>query len=311
MSTTVSIGSFNILNEYHAVKWGDDSGLNEVGKQESSTVRKQALKEGNWKIYSNWETRLPLIVDNIRQVSIACLQEVNQDRLNDILQALKGEDGQATYMLAAQAISKDKKDPSSDDPGKFFGNAILYQSSDVKCLSSTHYPRELSIDSGRGSAVADLEVSGRVIRVASCHLAGYWPGNPNFEKKEESKKQGFEQVKALHQFMESDELNGISAIVIAGDFNEDPSESASSLYRVAELKQQGYFSDGNSFMTEPPSVRRPDSDRRIDYIMVKSLDQGLVVANNMHLEEQQLDVANLAMAQASDHLMTGTQLKLT
>lgn len=294
MGVSVTLASYNILNEYQAVKWGTEAGLSMAGKEASRAELDEALSQGAWKAYSNWEERLPFLAENIQQAAIICLQEVNQDRLEDILEYLQGEDGESQYAIGSQAFPQNTDELASKDPGMFYGNVILYRKTELKLLDAGHHPEDLKVNSGRVAAMAEFQLADKILRVMSCHLAGYWRENPDTKKKEQSQRAGWDQLKAHEEYLRSLPQDHLDALVIAGDFNEDNCEASSPLYRVGYLRDRGYLDDVNEAVTEP------EKEARIDFVMVKPLQSPVELAP-LYLESFQIGAA-------SDHLMTGTRI---
>lgn len=281
-SSSCSFGTYNMLNPYHAVKWQTKEGLNAEAMFEPNHKLKTAAKSLAWMHYSNWEERKKGVALNIRLASIVCLQEVATGTLSDL------EELNENYKSAQLACHK------ASTPFSKHGTAIVYDARKAELIES-HEVKFKGGERARYAVSATFKIDDKIIRVMSVHLKGYDPYEGNADTKEESKKVGFNELEVYISDAEkdTDELDGI---VIAGDFNEDPSEKYSPLYRAGYLEKKGYICDNNLTATEP------GTGRRIDWIYYKPLKTNgdSTTLASLDLENQQ--------TKSSDHLITGTEI---
>lgn len=277
---SISVASYNVLNPYHAVKWADAEGLNEKGLLKPvKKLRASALSEKSWRSYSNWEERKERLRANLVLADIVCLQEIAHETIVSLLPA--------GYGLACAAYHK------ADQKYKEYGNAIIYRQ-DAAFKVASFECRWTYEKSDRAAACAVFALGNYSILVASIHLTGYDPEESRREKMQEAKKRGYLELAAYVEQLE-DAATRLDGIVIAGDLNEDPGESAAPLYRMGYLAERGFRSDHNLLPSEPAK------QRKIDWIFYKPLQQKLpAVLEPLSLETTQLH--------ASDHLMTGTRM---
>lgn len=226
------IGSYNILNPFHAVKWKTVEGCDEAGK-------------------SNWEWRKGLVLKNLRLagLDIVCLQEVSPANL----QVLKHGTN-----LAIVGIPQ-PEEPAAEDSSDV---AIGFNPERLALLKKAPFSTGPAENKRHGLYVDLQDVqTGKVIRVCSVHLKGYNPHEQNRARKEEFKKEGYRQLQeTVETILLSDEV-----IIVAGDFNEDQFEMplASSRQQLL-LQQHGFVYDQDLTPSEPRS------GRRIDWIFCKS-----------------------------------------
>lgn len=282
-SREASFATYNILNPYHAVKWGEQAGLNEKGQALTSKDLKASTEaidnENAWRAYSNWDQRCPEVSKNVQFADIVCLQEVSRETIETLQQLTKG------YTLANIAYH------ASNRPIQHFGNAILYRAEKANLRKGFEIAHGDG-DTRRFASCGIFEIQGQVVKVASVHLAGYNPKETDFEKKQKSKESGFNELQTYVNGLESN-VEGIDGIVIGGDFNEDQSEKDFSMYRPGYLLSHDYQFDGNFDVTEPLK------GRRIDWLFYKPMtSRETIRLTSTGLERIQ--------KQASDHLMTGT-----
>ena len=84
--------------------------------------------------------------------------------------------------------------------------------------------------------------------------------------------------------------------IIAGDFNEDFDEGYETLRRTQYLLDEGFSTTNETLATEP------QKNRRIDWIFAKAFSEKVMLETfEMNLETK--------LTAASDHLMTGMELK--
>lgn len=281
-NTSVSIATYNILHPFFAVEWSETAGLSEEGLKASKEDLQnsiQSYQNNVWKIYSNWDQRSGAIASNIKLADIVCLQEIAEDTLKT-LQEL------TNYQLASSVYHY--------YPGETkFGNAIVYNEERVSLKETSQISYETPPDI-RSAASAVLEVSTKTIKVVSVHLSGYYPKEPDHQKKQMAKVKGFNELQSFKTQVET-EVEGLDGIVIAGDFNESKDEEEAELYRPGYLIEAGYRHDNCFIVTEPLK------NRKIDWLFYKSLTNNAPTLTSMDLEKLQ--------TQASDHLMSGTFLE--
>jgi endonuclease/exonuclease/phosphatase family metal-dependent hydrolase len=230
------------------------------------------------RLYSNWDQRCPEVSKNVKFVDVVCLQEISRETIETLQKLTNYQLATAVYRSSSKSIQE-------------FGNAILYQS------EKAHLTKSFEIMHGqagstRSAACGIFEIGGKLVKVASVHLAGYFPKETDLEKKQLSKKSGFEELQTYVKGLEN-EVENVDGIVIGGDLNEDQSEAKFDLYRPGFLENSGYKFDGNFEVTEP------SKSRRIDWLCLKPLSsKNAIKLTSMGIEKIQ--------KQASDHLMTGT-----
>lgn len=282
-STTVSVATYNILNPFFAVKWGEIPGLNEVGRAASKEALSEstAVYESNaWTIYSNWDERCPSACSNIQLADIVCLQEISEETLQMVQNLTK-------YQLAGAGYHY-------FPGGTKYGNAILYKEEKVSLKEASEITYE-NLPAIRSAASGVFETNNKVFRVMSVHLSGYYPGESDLQKKQMAKKRGFDELQSFKKQVEETAIEGLEGIVIAGDFNESQDEEHAELYRPGFLMESGYRCDGSFNVTEPLK------NRKIDWLFYKSLTHNEPTLTSMGLERLQKP--------ASDHLMTGTLIE--
>lgn len=282
--TSASFATYNILHPYYAVQWAESAGLNEKGKTMLPEQLRELTKSQDanaYRLCSNWDERCPKIVRNIQKADVVCLQEVSRETLDNIQHSTSYRLANSAYHSSRQSVGE-------------FGNAILYRADKAHLedvFEIVHRYETSNGSASRSAAGAIFTIEGKIIKVASVHLSGYWSKEPDFEKKQKSKESGFKECQTYAEGLES-HLENIDGIVIGGDFNEDQSEANFDLYRLDYLKEKGYQFDDSLAVTEPLK------GRRIDWLGYKSLESRQIKLTAMQLESIQ--------EPASDHLMTGT-----
>ncbi|WP_068469306.1 endonuclease/exonuclease/phosphatase family protein [Candidatus Protochlamydia phocaeensis] len=240
----ISVGTFNILDPNFAVSHNQAEGLSAPGK-------------------SNWGSRKEGIVRLIQSshLDVICLQEISARSLNDMKAAIEAQGYEIVHV------------PHS---GRIDGLAILYKKGKLE-------PKDFRVLSKHGleSCYVDLkdQTTGKMIRVANCHLLGGPKSN-----------QGTEQIEALVKEVDKEANHPIDARIIVGDFNADEKQLNQTNSKFQALKQANYAFDGNLSPTEP------GKNRHIDWIWVRSSAQ----------------LASLAVPHpsvpVSDHQLLATQL---
>lgn len=271
--------TYNTLHPFYAVKWAAQEGLNEKGKALSSEELKASTisQDPNaWKQYSNWDLRCGIVAENIQYADIVCLQEVALDTIQKLRELTESKG----YRLAIAAYH------ASSQPVQQFGNAILYNAEKAKLQKAFEIVHGTG-EKSRSAACGIFQMNGKVIAVASMHLAGYFKEQTDLVKKQASKQAGFDELNTYVEALERN-VEGVEGIVIGADYNEDLREEGVPLYRRGFLRDRGYRFDGNDAPTEGGS--------RLDDVCYKPI-KGTVRLASMGLESIQKI--------GSDHLMTG------
>lgn len=217
MPMSVSVGTFNMLDPQFALNHNQKEGLTNTGQ-------------------SNWPTRKQGVVKllNESKLDVICLQEISPKSLNDIKKDLNGQ-YDIKYIKHA---------------GRSDGVAILYKKTFKEVNSQT-----LSLH-GLNSGYVDLkdQITGRVVRVANCHLLG---GN--------KQNQGKEQIEKLLERVDNDPSKGgaIAARIITGDFNADEKQLNNPNSKFDALQKANYQFDGDLSATEIAN------NRHIDWIWIR------------------------------------------
>lgn len=259
------IGSYNILNPFHAVKWRTDEGLN---------------NEGN----NNWdEGRRRAIISNIQnmKLDICAIQELSDQTVNELQVPLEG----AQHMMISTLWKH-----FTEEPEGAHGVAVLYNPNRFKLVQDRGL--QTSQAQYRYATFVDLKdiQTGFIYRVLSVHLKGYDPYQQNLELKTESQKRGDNELTEYIEHCLQD-LDAIDGIFVLGDFNEDAQEMSrrGANSRQGQLIQAGFNWTG---ITCPTETR---SQRHIDWVFYKDLHQGL---HSIKYIEAKQDLS------ASDHALT-------
>lgn len=260
----ITVGTFNILDPDFAVKYKQKEGLTAAGK-------------------SNWNTRKDLIARKIENsnLDIMTLQEVSLTSFDDL---------SIDFQKAGYVV---KHVPHSE---RTDGLAVLY-----KANKFTEKGFKVFTKHGMNSCYIDLAMStGKIIRVATCHLLG----GPKQDM-------GREQIEQVVQMVEKNGAEEIEARIITGDFNADATQldSPSDLdeegdeldippTKFTALKEAEYEFDGDLTPTEIAK------NRRIDWIWVRSSSVTLspLTAAMQTISQQRQEAA-------SDHALAATQLQ--
>lgn len=282
----LSVATYNILNPYHAVKWQTIEGLTSDATLLPKEKLNSAAKSLEWMRYSNWEERKMHVSENLLLASIVCLQEVATGTLSDLSEL-------NSHYETAIHVNHQASTPFSKH-----GTAIIYDPMEVDLIEAHEIKYVSDKKRERFAASATFNVAGKIIRVVSVHLKGYDSTEKDKTQRELSKNAGYKELLTYLADAEKD-TDGIDGIIIAGDFNEDPSpeEKSSPLYRAGLLEKKGFFCDKNMTATEPAT------GRRIDWIYYKPLNtpKPFTLLTPMDLENKQ--------KVGSDHLMTGTAIE--
>lgn len=251
----LKIATFNILNPYHAVKWGEKVGLNELGRAQDPEELKAEAKKGNWRPYTNWNTRKKRIAEALLLADIAMVQEIAEETLAD-LEALG-------VTFASVAYHRE------GGGGETHGNAIAYNPSKVRLIDSG----SIAYDT-RKAATAQFACGNLVLSTASVHLKGYPPRKDYTGPIALVKEDGYLEVAAYADAIQSKDVT-----IIAGDFNEDWKDVADPC-RKRYLEQKGYVTTTSKSPTEL------STGRKIDWIYLKS-DRKLDISDLSYENEQE------------------------
>lgn len=291
-SSNLSVfATYNILQEYNGVKWKEQEAITLAAHSLNGEILKESTKNGTWQQHSNWNERKDTMVKVIKTFSppVLCLQEVSPQMMLDLRKGLHN-----LYNIALEAYHK--------SPGRtgeqLYGNAIIYDITKATLSDTYTIFHTESETSKRVAPVALFDISDRMISVASVHLRGYNIQNPDLAAKQKAKKPGFKELETYVDKLKGEESD-LDGIVIAGDFNQGPSEEHFPYYRPAFLKNEKFQCDGDL------SVTRPESKERLDWVFYREVkEKGRVEhLNPMGWEKTQLEQIN----RPSDHLMTGTE----
>lgn len=269
-TSTVRIGTYNILNPFHAVKWRTAEGLNEAG-------------DDNWD-----QGRAQTILDNLRHASLdlCALQEVSA-RTYPLLAEASLDQGSCGLSLLHTHATR--------EPEGAHGVAVLYQRARFELIRDVGLKtRE---EEHRSASCVDLREreSGRVYRVISVHLKGYNPYELDLEHKREAQKRGDHELKSYLGDALA-ELDGVDGVFVLGDFNEDAPEMEARgiTSRQGQLIQAGFTWSG---VIEPTEVK---TERQIDWIFYRDLRATEAPTLT------RLDVAR--DTSGSDHSLTGVRV---
>ena len=236
---SLRVGTYNILNPFHAVKWSTAEGLDEQGADNWLTGRRQALL-GNL---------------NRAQLDLCALQEISTRTYPDLSRA----------MLNTQevGITRLYTHFTQDQEGAH-GVTVIYNRQRFELI------RDIGLktpsEEHRCAACVDLRDrrDGRIYRVVSVHLKGYNPYETDLEQKRQSQRRGDAELSSyLPQVLtESEHIDGI---FVMGDFNED----------AQEMKARGLTSRQNQLLeaafkwsgTEEVTEKR--TGRQIDWIFYR------------------------------------------
>ena len=159
------IGSYNILNPYHAVKWNTDEGLNTDGQD-------------NWE-----EGRKTAVTSNIAnlKLDICALQEVSDRTIDDLKSSFTGN-----HKMLMSTLWKHY----TDEPEGAHGVSVLYNPERFKVVNDQGFKTNQT--QYRYAAAVDLQdlISGFTYRIVSVHLKGYDPYQTDLNLKTESQKRG-------------------------------------------------------------------------------------------------------------------------
>lgn len=275
---SIKIASYNILNPYHAILWGNHEGFDMIDGQKSD----------------NWHRRSPLLLHNLQRsgCAVACLQEVNPTTLCAFLPHYHAV-GPSMHQTSCAADAH--------------GVALLHDPLQVRLVGHpTQYcTLEGSGFAYRGELFADYEhlASGARFRVGTTHLKGYDPKRAGLRVRRE----GYLQLHAVIQrMMRAEKPQGSAAgdeegrsaehVVLAGDFNEDAEQLEKEQSRVALMtKEWGFQHDGDLSPTEN------HTGRKIDWLLHRYLGDKSA-PTLVHLDDAIFDHS------ASDHHLSVTEI---
>lgn len=272
----ISIGTYNILNPFHAVKWITEEGLTAEGLDNWDLGRARA-------ILSNLE-RSPL--------GICALQELSARTYPTLAQATLGGGECGLSELYTHATR---------EPEGAHGVAVLYRRDRFELA------RDLELrtpeEEHRSAACVDLKSreTGLVYRVVSVHLKGYDPYETDVDIKRRAQVRGDREL-ASYIGGALTELEGVEGVFFLGDFNEDAveMEERGETSRQGQLIAEGFAWSGTNEVTE---VR---SERQIDWILYR--DQGAHASGDS--SRYQLTRLNVAGdTSSSDHTLTGVKVE--
>jgi len=244
------VGTYNILNPFHAVKWSTAEGLDELGADNWLTGRRQS------------------ILDNLGQASldICALQELSARTYPEISQVrLNGQETKMSKLYTHFTL----------EPGGTHGVAVLYNNQRFELLRDV----ELRTPSAeyRCAACVDLRdrQSGRLYRVVSVHLKGYNPYETNLDEKRVSQRRGDHEL-ANYLVDLLDDAEGLDGFFVMGDFNEDAQEmmTRGATSRQGQLMASGFNWSGAEEVTETRT------GRQIDWIFYR--DAQTPLQSNIH-----------------------------
>lgn len=259
------IGTYNILNPFHAVKWNTIEGLNKAGKD-------------NWE-----EGRREAILQNITtaQLSICALQEISERTHPElVVTTSSGQQMKCTKLWKH----------FTEEPEGAHGVTVLYDSERFSVVSDIGI--KTTQEQYRYGTQVDLKdhLSGYTYRVISVHLKGYDPYETDLSKKEESQIRGDQELREYVAAF-SQNLDGIDGIFVLGDFNEDTEE----FIRRGPESRQGYLMEHGFKWTgvaHPTEVR---SGRQIDWIFYRDLHEDIYKIKEIGIQQD---------LSASDHSLT-------
>lgn len=195
----------------------------------------------------NWIERSPGIAANIAEADIVCLQETSR---------LMSSHVRGRFNAVSHAMHLNKGAPD------IHGVAVLARP-ELTPLSAFSWQMQDGDGHSAAAAIFRLPDDGPRVMAVSLHLEGYWDGERDEEKLENSKSTGYLQLGAYLEKIEP-YRNHVDAVVIAGDFNEDVMMPGRRFNRHALMQLCGYEYDEHLAATEPAT------GRKLDWIYVSS-----------------------------------------
>lgn len=283
----VNIVSYNILNEYHAVKYPTAEGL-------------KPNPDGSKTLVGNWSDRIAGLASNLEKshFDVVLFQEISHANEEDVRNVLL----RGCCPLSWNHNYFTEKVAS-------IGIGMAYNPKTMKLLNETsfkhHFDPAKPVEY-RAGIFMDLQSvkTGQVWRVASIHLRGYFAKEPDTVKKERSMEVGLIELQRvvsevstnLEGLTDDGKRYDVDHIVVGGDLNEGREVSAFRNSRINFLEGKKFKTDGNNEVTEP------STGRRIDWIFHKEMRATPTVA----LEPIRIESLTIA----SDHHMIGTHFRL-
>lgn len=210
MSNTLSLVSYNILHPGLSVYWKIPEGLDADTQAD------------------NWPSRLPHIAQLLSDIGadIVCLQETDPTLSEQIAAHLPD------YAVAGTALNPEIKYDTA------YGTSILYKPNRLR-LNQAH---TIESKNNRRCACAGLFsdlASGKQIAILSCHIEGFNLDTPDEPKTQNKRRNGWHE---LHSYIQQlDALAATdSAMVIAGDLNEDERFIGDAMSRCDLLRAHDY-----------------------------------------------------------------------
>lgn len=259
------VGTYNILNPFHAVKWVTKEGLTSSGGD-------------NW---DEWRSRA--VCNNIEQnhLDICALQELSERTKTEI--EVKTASGIMMQMSELYLHF-------TEDEGGAHGVAVLYNPERFKLLNDLGL--KTSQESYRYAAMVDLEDqhTGSIYRVISVHLKGYNPYQKDVVIKAEEQRRGDEELQEYLTLAMTHSEN-LDGIFVLGDYNEDAKEMER---RGVESRQGRLMLEGFKW-TGVPEITETRSERQIDWIFYRDQHEDLYKIKSVRATQH---------LGASDHALT-------
>lgn len=250
------IGSFNILNGVHAVKWSTTEGYEIVNGEKRS----------------NWESgRRERVYECIQKADcdVICLQEVCRKTWLELQ-----THGFTVSKLAISANLQGKQEPDYCD-----GPCILYKPDRVELVEDE--VKQTTLDHRYYSSIlVRHRQNGQLFRILSVHLKGYNPFESNTVARRQSKVMGYVELMEIVASTLALPQRG-ETVIVAGDMNEDENESThyqDGLSRHEFLKRHGFIHDSADQKSLPPTEFR--TGRTIDWIYGRA--NGLILQGIDH-----------------------------
>lgn len=221
--------SYNILSPYFAEVWQTKEGI-------------KPNAEG--KLVSNWDERSKKIIKNLKMshFDVACLQEVTPE----------------TGKLLSKHFNCAAMFMHFDDPAdRSYGNAIFYNPNSLQFLSS--FAGDSQGHPGRratGAVFLDKQTAARVT-VMSTHLK-HFDCKAAWTERTVKAACGLRELERYLSLVDRFS-RASSAVIIAGDFNEDPmQDDMGKISRHALIRSHGYKPDLQTLATR--------DERKLDWI---------------------------------------------
>jgi endonuclease/exonuclease/phosphatase family metal-dependent hydrolase len=296
-STDIKVVSYNILNDWHGVNWNTPEGYRTATQEEIEKLKIShpdiTIKDGR---VSNWQERLPRIVNNLlaSSFSLACLQEVNPLSYKELQERFNSKNIQLLPLSLCKAGQSEKDVQKT-------GVAIAYRD-EFEVLGCEVFQSPAESEWPRGAIYADFlhKTTGKIIRVAGVHLKGYDPTIYNKEIQEDKwnakqscKKQGYDELQGVLKKMQVD-AERPDITIIAGDFNDDRNAE----YDLPHSRHKLLEANGYHYVPHGETEHR--TGREIDYTYFKKRENVSIIVEPYRVSQ---DVT------ASDHVLIGTVIK--